>query len=288
MNTFTTAPQKLNMPYQQPRKVPSSTFDLNIIFNQAKASQDLLRFEHDACNIEPTVSVLQEYARAVRLIFIRNRWSKLGLSDWHSEMQILLSARSSMFMSLDIWDPLDDFLDTYVFEMEIQPSSDLDARGRKMVKRGLLKQLQTIATREVEACHRNISDLLAESITNWRSLDSRLLAFKKRVWKDCEERGSLCLVPTSKLETPSTTYNNTVSPSIAHSVTTPSMAYDVATPSPTYDFATSPMAYDLSTSPTSAPSITYSESASSITTQDGYYYIPQPINYTPMLQAGMY
>jgi hypothetical protein len=283
MNIYSTAPQFANMPYQQAKKSASETFDLHAIFNQAKPSQDLLRFEHDSCDIEPTVSVVQEYARAVRLLFIRNRWSKLGLTDWHSEMQILISARSSTLMGLDIWEPLDDFFDTYVFEMEIQPSADLDARGRKMVKRGLLKQLQTIATREVEACHKNISNLLADSITNWRSLDSRLLAFKKKVWRDCEERGSLCLVPTNEIAPPRTSYT-----------VPPPMAYDITTPQMTWDFAISPMAYksplsyDFLTSPTTAPSVTYSDSGSSVTTQGSFYYVPPSTNYAPVLQASKF
>jgi hypothetical protein len=283
MNTNTFSPQFLKMSYEQAKKPASGTFDLHAIFNQAKPNQDLLRFEHDACDIEPTVSIVQEYARAVRLLFIRNRWSKLGLTDWHSEMQILISARSSTLMGLDIWEPLDDFFDTYVFEMEIQPSSDLDARGRKMVKRGLLKQLQTIATREVEGCHKNISNLLANSITNWRSLDSRLLAFKKKVWRDCEERGSLCLVPANEISHPTTSY------------TVPSpMAYDIATPQMTWDYAMSPMAYnsplayDFSASPTTAPSVTYSDSGSSVTTQGSFYYMPPSINYAPMLQNSLF
>jgi hypothetical protein len=254
MSSYTTASPNSNMPCRRGRKATSGTHDLNIIFSQAKASQDLLRFEHDPRDIDPAISIIQEYARAVRLLYIRTRWSKLGLSDWHSEMRILLNGRSSMFMGLDIWDPLDDFFDTYVFEMEIQPQSDLDARGRKMVKRGLLRQLQDIATRELEGCHKALCDLLEDSLSNWRSLDSRLLAFKKRVWQDCEQRGSLCLTPTN----------------------------DIATPPMTYEFMTPPTTHFLTTPPTTHGF------APSITAQGNNYYIPPSMNYAPALHAYIY
>jgi hypothetical protein len=181
------------MAYRRGRKPTSGAQDLNQIFDHVKVFQDLLRFQHDPCDIDPAISVVQEYARAVRLLFIKTRWSKLGLSDWHAEMKILLCARESTLIGLDIWDPLDDFFDTYVFEMEVQPMVEIDARGRKLVKRGLLRQLQDAATRELEACHRDLCDLLGDRLSNWRSLDSKLLAFKKKVWLDCEARGSLCL-----------------------------------------------------------------------------------------------
>lgn len=185
-------------PHRRGRKATSGTHDLNIIFGQAKFFQDLLHFEHDPEDLDPAVVVIQEYARAVRLLYIKTRWSKLGLSDWHSEMQILLCARASMSMGLDIWDPLDDFFDTYVFESEIQPLPGTDARARKLIKRGLLKQLHDIAMKELEHCHKDLCDLLGDKLSNWRSLDSKLLAFKKKVWADCEERGSLSLENTAK------------------------------------------------------------------------------------------
>jgi len=180
-------------PHRRGRGPASGTHDLNVVFSQAKVFQDLLHFEHDPDDLDPAVVVIQEYARAVRLLYIKTRWSKLGLSDWHSEMQILLHARASVFMGLDVWDPLDDFFDTYIFEMEVQPLPGTDARARKLIKRGLLRQLHEIATRELESCHKDLCDLLGDKLSNWRSLDSKLLAFKKKVWMDCEERGSLTL-----------------------------------------------------------------------------------------------
>ncbi|OAL04954.1 hypothetical protein IQ06DRAFT_365526 [Phaeosphaeriaceae sp. SRC1lsM3a] len=192
----------------------SSVIDLNTLFHQANAAQDLLRFEHDSKDIEPAISVIQEYARAIRLQFIRTRWSRIGLTEWHSEIQILLSARASMYMGLNVWDPLDDFLDTYVFEMEIQPQCELDARGRKVVKRGLLKQLQESAAREQENCHKALCDILEGKLSNWRVLDSKLLTFKKKVWLDCEERGSLTLTPTDQA-VPSTSKQVIPSPTLA-------------------------------------------------------------------------
>jgi hypothetical protein len=195
MASHTTSPSLLTSSHKKAAKVTTGIHDLNTIFHRANAFQDLLRFEHDSEDIDPAVSIVQEYARAIRLQFIRTRWSRLGLADWHSEMHIILSARSSMYMGLNVWDPLDDFLDTYVFEMEIQPQFELDARGRKVVKRGLLKQLQEIAIRELETCHKTLCDLLDGKLSNWRILDAKLLTFKKKVVLDCEESGSLSLAP---------------------------------------------------------------------------------------------
>ncbi|KAF2028918.1 hypothetical protein EK21DRAFT_37436, partial [Setomelanomma holmii] len=188
-----------NMAYRRGRKPTSGANDLNQVFDNVKVFQDLLRFQQDPSDIDPAVSVVQEYARAVRLLYIKTRWSKLGLADWHAEMRILLCARESAFMGLDIWEPLDDFFDTYVFEMEVQPMQSLDARGRKLVKRGLLRQLQDAALRELEACRRLLCDLPGDKLSNWRSLDSKLLAFKKKAWDECEKRGSLCLEPIDEV-----------------------------------------------------------------------------------------
>jgi hypothetical protein len=263
MNAYKTTSPRSNMSCRQGNKAASRTYDLNLLFNQAKASQDLLRFEHDPYDIDPAVSVIQEYARAVRLLYIRTRWSKLGLSDWHSEMRILISARSSMLMGLDVWDPLDDFFDTYVFEMEIQPQSELDARGRKVVKRGLLRQLQDIASKELEGCHKALCDLLEESLSNWRSLDSRLLTFKKKVWKDCEQRGSLCLLPQDE-----------VAPS--------PLTVDLMTPQTSPIFPTPPMTYNFTT-PTTPQTF-----APSVPTQGNYCYSTPTVNYTPILHTYIY
>ncbi|KAH7066677.1 hypothetical protein BKA63DRAFT_424979 [Paraphoma chrysanthemicola] len=185
------------MAYRRGRKPTSGVKDVNQLFDHVKVFQDLLRFQHDPRDMDPAISVVQEYARAVRLLYIKTRWSKLGLADWHAEMRILLCARESTLMGLDIWEPLDDFFDTYIFEMEVQPMAELDAQGRKLVKRGLLRQLQDAASRELEACHRELCDLLADRLSNWRSLDSKMLIFKKKVWLDCEARGSLCLEPVN-------------------------------------------------------------------------------------------
>ncbi|KAF2827885.1 hypothetical protein CC86DRAFT_369101 [Ophiobolus disseminans] len=180
------------------RKVTSGTHDLNLVFSQARVFQDLLHFKHDPDDLDPAVVIVQEYARAIRLLYIEMRWSKLGLSDWHSEMHILLHARASVLMDLDIWDPLDDFFDTYIFEMEAQPLPRTSARARKIIKRGLLRQLHEIAIRELENCHKDLCDLLGDRVSNWRLLDSKLLAFKKKVWTDCEERGRLSLTTASE------------------------------------------------------------------------------------------
>ncbi|KAH8728056.1 hypothetical protein GQ44DRAFT_737774 [Phaeosphaeriaceae sp. PMI808] len=205
-----TSPKPI-MSYRRGRKAASVTHDLNTIFNQANSQQNLLRFEHDAYDIIPAVSVLQEYARAVRLLHIRARWSRLGMADWHTEMNILLCARSSMSLGLDVWGPLDDFLDTYEFEMELQPMPGSDTRTRKLVKRGLLKQLQDATTKELESCHRNLCELLGDAISNWRSLDTRLLAFKKRVWLECEKHGDICVEPMGEVSKPQGTCDITSS-----------------------------------------------------------------------------
>jgi hypothetical protein len=258
--------------HRRGRKAAAGAHDLNIIFNQAKSFQDLLRFEHDSSDVDPAVGIVQEYARAVRLLFIRTRWSKLGLSDWHSEMQILLSARASTFMGLDVWDPLEDFFDTYLFEMEIQPSADLDAQGRKSVKRGLLRQLQDIATRELENCHKELCDLLEGKLSNWRSLDSRLLAFKKQVWADCEKRGSLCLTPTND-DLPLATFDlESIS-----SLDTTSMIFATPTPSE-YSSSTSTDGNAYYTTPPA------SDYGSSWATESVACHTPPPNGYSPMLQ----
>ncbi|KAH3907444.1 hypothetical protein HBI56_158360 [Parastagonospora nodorum] len=266
-------PSKSNAPQRRGRKAAAGAHDLNIIFNQAKPFQDLLRFEHDPTEINPAVSIVQEYARAVRLLYIRTRWSKLGLSDWHSEMNILLSARASTFMGLDVWDPLDDFFDTYLFEMEIQPSAELDAQGRKSVKRGLLRQLQDTASRELESCHKELCDLLEGKLSNWRSLDSRLLTFKKQVWSDCEQRGSLCLTPVDEMDVPLATFDM----ESLSSLNTESMTF------------TSPPASEYSSAMSTNGNAYYStpppsEYASSWTTESVACYTPPPNGYSPMLQ----
>lgn len=266
-------PSKSNTSQRRGRKAAAGAHDLNIIFHQAKPFQDLLRFEHDPTEIDPAVSIVQEYARAVRLLYIRTRWSKLGLSDWHSEMNILLSARASTFMGLDVWDPLDDFFDTYLFEMEIQPSAELDAQGRKSVKRGLLRQLQDTASRELESCHKELCDLLEGKLSNWRSLDSRLLTFKKQVWSDCEQRGSLCLTPVDEMDVPLATFDL----ESLSSLNTESMTF------------TSPPASEYSSAMSTNGNAYYStpppsECASSWTTESAACYTPPPNGYSPMLQ----
>jgi hypothetical protein len=227
--------QSSSSPYRRGRKAITGVHDLNILFQQAQASQDLLRFEEDSADTDPAVSTIQEYARAIRLQYIRTRWSRLGLMEWHSEMQILLNARASMYMGLNIWDPLDDFIDTYLFEMEIQPQSDLDARGRKVVKRGLLKQLQETAARELESCHKNLCDLLEGKLSNWRTLDGKLLTFKKKVLLDCEESGSLCLANLNEISTPSITHSfaSASTPTSVASYTPPPSEYSYSSYSTT-------------------------------------------------------
>jgi hypothetical protein len=266
----TIAKPKSNSPYREGKKVTTGVHDLNVLFQQAQAYQDLLRFEHDSCDIDPAVSVIQEYARAIRLQYIRTRWSRLGLMEWHSEMQILLNARASMYMGLNIWDPLDDFFDTYVFEMEIQPQADLDARGRKVVKRGLLKQLQDTAARELENCHKNLCDMLDGIISNWRVLDGKLLTFKKKVLLDCEERGSLCLAELNDISTPSMT-NSFASPSTTTSIAS-------FTPPPSDYSYTSISTADSMPCYTTTPPPHPSSDCSSWTT-DGACYTPPQANY---------
>jgi hypothetical protein len=260
--------QKSNSPYPSGRKATTGVHDLNLLFQQAQAYQDLLRFEHDSGDIDPTVSVIQEYSRAIRLQYIRTRWSRLGLMEWHSEMQILLNARASMYMGLNIWDPLDDFFDTYVFEMEIQPQSDLDARGRKVVKRGLLKQLQETAARELENCHKTLCDMLDGKISNWRILDGKLLTFKKKVLLDCEERGSLCLAELHDISTPSATHSF-ASPSTTASI--PSF-----TPPPS-EFSYS--SYSTESMPCYTTPPAHPQSDTSSWTTDSACYTPPQVNY---------
>jgi hypothetical protein len=178
-------------PDRRRRRATPDTQKIDIVFSQAKLLQDLLRFECDTEDTGPAVVIIQEYARAVRLLFITARWSKLVLSVWHSEMQFLLRARASPWMGLDIWKPLDDFLDTYIFEMEIQPLSKTDAKAKKLIKRGLLGQLHEIANRQMERCHKDLCVLFGKALFNWRSLDIRLLACKRYVWADCVKQGSL-------------------------------------------------------------------------------------------------
>jgi hypothetical protein len=281
MASRTNTSAKSNTPLRRGRKAAAGAHDLNIIFNQAKPFQDLLRFEHDATEIDPAVSIVQEYARAVRLMYIRTRWSKLGLSDWHSELNILLSARASTFMGLDVWDPLDDFFDTYLFEMEIQPSAELDAQGRKSVKRGLLRQLQDTASRELESCHKELCDLLEGKLSNWRSLDSRLLSFKKQVWADCEKRGTLCLTPVNDSTVPLATFDlESIS-----SLNTESLTFTSPPPSE-YSSAMSTDGNAYYTTPHTTPYTTPppSEYASSWTTESVACYTPPPNGYLPMLQ----
>lgn len=269
LTPYTMAAQTSPSSHRSSRQHASAPVDLNTLFHQANVFQDLLRFEHDAKDIDPAVSVIQEYSRAIRLQFIRTRWSRLGLTEWHSEIQILLSARSSMYMGLNVWDPLDDFLDTYVFEMEIQPQCDLDARGRKVVKRGLLKQLQDIAATEQENCHKALCDMLDGRLSNWRALDEKLLTFKKKVRLDCEERGSLNLTPTEQVATSSSTH---VTPSPT-SATFPS---NQVTPSPTS--ATFP-------SNQVTPSPTRATFAMSRNTSSMAGYTPPPTEYAFSLPA---
>ncbi|KAH7406935.1 hypothetical protein DE146DRAFT_630204 [Phaeosphaeria sp. MPI-PUGE-AT-0046c] len=223
--------------YRSARKATSTVIDLNTLFHQANAAQDLLRFEHDPQDIDPAISVIQEYARAIRLQFIRTRWSRIGLTEWHSEIQIILSARTSMYMGLNVWDPLDDFLDTYVFEMEIQPQCELDARGRKIVKRGLLKQLQEIAAREQENCHKGLCDILEGKLSNWRTLDGKLLTFKKKVWLDCEEQGSLNLTSTNEVASKQVTPSPSSATFPMNRVTSSPISATFATPSNTSSMA---------------------------------------------------
>jgi hypothetical protein len=271
MNSHTFAPPQSTSPQRRGRKATTGIHDLNIIFHQVNAFQDLLRFEHDSQDIDPAVSVIQEYARAIRLNYIRTRWSRLGLTDWHCELQSLLSARSSMLMGLNVWDPLDDFLDTYSFEMEIQPQAELDARGRKAVKRGLLKQLQEIAARELENCHKTLCDLLEGKLSNWRTLDSKLLTFKKKVWLDCEEGGGLRLA----------TINEVALSPVSTSFATPSNTSSIG------GYTPPPSEYSSSMSTESVacyPPPPMSESASSWTTESIASYTPPPSNYQLMFQ----
>lgn len=191
MTANTTRP--LPYPHQGGREAILGKQDLNAVFNQAKIYQDLLHFEHDADDTNPAVVTIQEYARAVRLLDVKTRWSKFGLSDWHSELQILLCARESMFMGLNIWESLDDFLDTYVFEMEIQPLPETDAKSRKLIKQGLLRQLHDSARRTLERCHNDLYDVFGSELSNWRLLDIKLAAMKKQIWADCKRRGSLSI-----------------------------------------------------------------------------------------------
>jgi hypothetical protein len=183
----------LPYPHQQGHEVTLRKHDLNNVFNQAKIYQDLLHFEHDAHDTNPAVVTIQEYARAVRLLDVKTRWTKLGLSDWHLEMQILLYARESVFMGLSIWEPLDDFLDTYVFEMEIQPLPETDAKSRKLIKQGLLRQLLEVAKRRLDRCHNDLCDMFGDELSDWRVLEIRLATMKKQIWADCERRGSLSI-----------------------------------------------------------------------------------------------
>lgn len=267
MASHTTSPSRSTSSRRKAGKATTGIQDLNAIFHQVNAFQDLLRFEHDSEDIDPAVAIVQEYARAVRLQFTRTRWSRLGLADWHSEVQIILSARSSMFMGLNVWDPLDDFLDTYVFEMEIQPQSELDARGRKAVKRGLLKQLQEIAIRELDNCHSTLCDLLDGKLSNWRTLDAKLLTFKKKIVLDCEERGSLSLAPAL----------NEVAPSpVSTTFTTTSTASSIAshTPPPSEYAYTVPFEHMACYTPPPP-----SESSSSWTADSVACYTPPPSNY---------
>jgi hypothetical protein len=277
MASRTNTSTKSNTPHRKGRKAAAGAHDLNIIFSQAKPFQDLLRFEHDASEIDPEVSLVQEYARAIRLLYIRTRWSKLGLSDWHSEMNMLLSARASTFMGLDVWDPLDDFFDTYLFEMEIQPSAELDAQGRKTVKRGLLRQLQDTASRELETCHKELCDLLEGKLSNWRSLDSRLLALKKQVWADCDKRGSLCLTPVDDSALPCATFDlESIS-----SLNTESLTF---TSPPASEYSSAMSTDDIAVYNTSYMTPPPSEYASSWTTESIACYTPPPNSYSPMLQ----
>jgi hypothetical protein len=267
MASHATSPSLSTSSRKKAAKVTTGIHDLNTIFHQANAFPDLLRFEHDSEDVDPAVSIVQEYARAIRLQFIRTRWSRLGLADWHSEMQIILSARSSMYMGLNVWDPLDDFLDTYVFEMEIQPQSELDARGRKVVKRGLLKQLQEIAIRELETCHKTLCDLLDGKLSNWRILDAKLLTFKKKVVLDCEESGSLSLAPV---------LNEGAHSPMSTTLTTTSNASSIASHTP----PPSEHAYAMSVEhmPCYTPSPA-SETSSSWTADSVACYTPPPPNY---------
>ncbi|KAF1914612.1 hypothetical protein BDU57DRAFT_298847 [Ampelomyces quisqualis] len=253
-------------------KATTGMQDLNAVFHQASAFQDLLRFEHDSEDVDPAVAIVQEYARAIRLQFIRTRWSRLGLADWHSEVQIILSARSSMYMGLNIWEPLDDFLDTYIFEMEIQPQSELDARGRKGVKRGLLKQLQETTVRELDNCHKILCDLLEDQLSNWRTLEAKLLTFKKKVELDCEERGSLSLTPT---------LNEVARLPFSTTFTTPSNVSSISSYTPTL----SENLYIVPLEPTSCYTPPPLSDSSSSWTADGIAcYTPPPKNYQLVCQ----
>jgi hypothetical protein len=268
--------QKSSSPYRRGRKATTGVQDLNILFHQATAFQDLLRYKHDSDNTDSAVSIIHEYARAIRLQYIRTRWSRLGLMEWHSEMQILLNARASMYMGLNIWDPLDDFFDTYLFEMEIQPQSDLDARGRKVVKRGLLKQLQDTAARELESCHKNLCDMLEGKLSNWRTLDGKLLTFKKKVLLDCEERGSLCLANLNEVSTPSITHSFA-------SASTPTSVASYTPPPSEYSYSSYSTAENMPCY-TTTPLQQHPPSDSSSWTTDSACYTPPQGNYQLMYQ----
>ncbi|KAL5116072.1 hypothetical protein ACEQ8H_005968 [Pleosporales sp. CAS-2024a] len=274
-----TSAQSSGGPIRKGKKEAAGAHNLNLIFNQAKPFQDLLRFEEDdVSEVNATVSIVEEYARAVRLLYIRTKWSKLGLSDWHSEMNMLLSARGSTYMGLHIWEPLDDFFDTYLFEMEMQPSAELDAQGRKCVKRGLLRQLRDTASRELERCHKELCDMLEGRLSNWRSLDSRLLTFKKQVWADCEQRGSLCLTPRSEPAVPVATFDlESISSFEADNMTS-------APTRPASEYSSAMSADDpclYATLYTTPPASDY---ASSWATESVACYSPPSTNYSPIMQ----
>ena len=195
--TITSKPDDMTAPIQSPhrpnqRAIPGK-HNPKIVFNQAELFHDLFHSEYDAVDANPTAIIIREYTRAVRLLHVKTRWSKLGLSDWHSEMENLLCARESVYMGLNIWEPLDDFLDTYVFEMEMQPLAGAGARARKLVKEGLLRQLHETAAKELRSCYKKLRVPFGDKVPQWTYFNRRPSAIREKIWVDSEKRGSLVM-----------------------------------------------------------------------------------------------
>lgn len=111
---------------------------------------------------DPAIAISQEHTRALHLLHLQRRWSKLSVPQWHLDMKLLLRARESGSMNTNLWEPLDDFLETYLFEMEIQPLQETDAKAREAIKEGLLQQLHDAATGVLENCREDMERLRGE------------------------------------------------------------------------------------------------------------------------------